>query len=115
MTTELKPWVGIDLDGTLAHYYGWTGVTNIGEPLQPMVERVKHMLKAGTEVRIMTARVCSIQPPGVADAAREAIGQWCEKHIGQRLKVTAEKDYMMELLFDDRAVPVEFNTGRIGT
>jgi hypothetical protein len=115
MTTEHKPWTGVDLDGTLAKYDGWEGPEHIGEPVPLMALRVIDMLKRGIEVRILTARVCSIQPPGVADAAREAIGQWCEKHIGQRLKVTAEKDYMMELLFDDRAVPVEFNTGRIGT
>jgi len=27
-----KGWVGVDLDGTLAHYDGWKGADHIGEP-----------------------------------------------------------------------------------
>ena len=115
MNTEYKPWVGVDLDGTLARYDGWNGSDHVGDPIPLMVLRVLDLLKQGVEVRILTARVCSIQPPDVADAAREAIEKWCERHLGQRLKVTAEKDYMMEALYDDRAIPVEFNTGRLLT
>ena len=33
-------WVGVDLDGTLAHWDGWKGVEHIGEPIQPMIARV---------------------------------------------------------------------------
>ena len=34
------------------------------------------------------------------------------EHIGRRLIVTCVKDYEMIELWDDRAVAVEFNTGR---
>lgn len=37
---EHKGWIGVDLDGTLAHYEGWKGVEHIGEPIPAMVERI---------------------------------------------------------------------------
>ena len=54
-------WIGVDLDGTLAEYLGWQGMGHIGEPIAPMVERVKAWLAEGKDVRIFTARVCSSQ------------------------------------------------------
>jgi len=40
-------WIGVDLDGTLAHYEGFKGAQHIGEPISPMVERVKRWLAEG--------------------------------------------------------------------
>lgn len=112
-----KGWVGFDLDGTLAHYEGWTG-GGIGEPVPAMLEMVKKYLEDGTEVRIFTARVGEYE--GMSDEIRAAIAEqrkliedWTEKHVGKRLKVTAMKDFGMMALFDDRAFRVEVNTGRI--
>lgn len=99
-------WIGVDLDGTLAHYEGWKGVDHIGKPIAPMVERVRKWLAEGKEVRIFTARAF-----GKEQAAIEAIGDWCEKHIGQRLAVTCTKDYAMIELWDDRAIRVVANEG----
>jgi hypothetical protein len=31
-------WIGVDLDGTLAIYGGWTGPRSIGEPVPKMLE-----------------------------------------------------------------------------
>ena len=100
-------WIGVDLDGTLAKYDGWKGVTHIGEPVPLMVNRVKDWISCGTEVKIFTARVSGED----AIAARHAIEKWCERHIGVVLRVTNEKDYAMIALYDDRAVQVEENTG----
>lgn len=50
-------WIGVDLDGTLAHYDGWKGADHIGAPVPAMVERVKAWLANGREVRIFTARI----------------------------------------------------------
>ncbi|HEV7674386.1 MAG TPA: hypothetical protein VGQ12_07640 [Candidatus Angelobacter sp.] len=56
-------WIGVDLDGTLAHYAGWKGPEHIGEPIMPMVERVKGWLAEGKTVKIFTARVyCPPEP-----------------------------------------------------
>lgn len=110
-------WIGVGLDGTLARtlarYGGYPDVA-IGEPVPEMVRRVKNWLSSGTDVRIVTARV---NPEGRPhrDVAwqRDIIESWCLTHIGRRLAVRCSKDYQMIVLYDDRCVHVEKNTGRI--
>lgn len=97
-------WIGVDFDGTLAKYPG-------GEPVPLMVMRVKRYLRAGIEVRIVTARVSKDEEH--VDVQRALIESWCREHIGAVLPVTNEKDYSMIELWDDRARRVEKNTGRI--
>lgn len=110
-------WVGVDLDGTIAQYGGWKPLVSnnqarklglIGPPVPAMLERVKGWLTQGIEVRIFTARVCDGDPETV-----KQIEEWCLEHVGRRLKVTNVKDYSMVALYDDRAVAVEQNTGRV--
>ena len=107
-------WIGVDLDGTLAYYDGWHGADHIGEPVPAMAERVKAWLAEGREVRIVTARA-SEKTKTDRSVPRSVllIQEWCEEHLGQRLAVTCEKDYGMIELWDDRAVTVERNTGRV--
>lgn len=100
-------WIGVDLDGTLAHYGGWQGPLHIGQPIVPMVTRVKGWLAEGKEVRIFTARVAE-DPDGKWE---KAIKEWCKLHIGQELPVTCCKDYGMIELWDDRCIQVIPNTG----
>src|SRR5882724_3602942 len=107
-----KGWIGVDLDGTLAHYDGWVDELHIGEPISLMAERVKQWLADDIEVRIFTARV---HPGGrsglnVADVT-VLIQNWTMKHFGQHLQVTNLKDFGMYELWDDRAVQVIKNTG----
>ena len=106
-------WIGIDLDGTLAEYDGWKGVEHIGKPIPSMVERVKSWIIEGKDVRIFTARVCMSQSKKDFTTAYEAIAAWCRKYIGKELKITAEKDWKMIKLWDDRCVSVIPNTGEI--
>lgn len=118
-------WIGVDLDGTLAAYnsgdYHRYEPTYIGEPIPEMVQRVKNWLAGGREVRIMTARVVdpyTYQHLSEDDKAShneitDAIAIWCKEHIGQELDITCVKDYEMIELWDDRAVAVESNTGRL--
>lgn len=106
------PWIGCDLDGTLAHYDGkWQGPGHIGAPIPKMVRRVKKWISEGMDVRIMTARVCSLQTPADLATARAAINLWCMAYLGTKLPITAEKDYGMIELWDDRCVQVITNTG----
>jgi FMN phosphatase YigB (HAD superfamily) len=98
-------WIGVDLDGTLAHYTGWNGHEHIGEPVPLMLERVKKWIAEGQEVRIFTARAS-------VDEHVEIVEEWCLKHVGRKLEVTNVKDYKMIQLWDDRAVQVLPNTGR---
>lgn len=112
-TDDLK-WVGVDLDGTLAQYDTHISLQHIGEPIPLMVERVQRWLQQGIKVKIFTARVsCPLED---YSGAVQAIEDWCEKHIGQKLPITNIKDLHMEELWDDRAVQVLKNTGMpIGT
>lgn len=113
-------WIGVDLDGTLAHYDGWNGGA-IGEPVPAMVRRVEDWLATGREVRVFTARVAAtgkrkasgeVDSQEFADAQRLLIQDWTQRHFGARLPVTAVKDFQCVELWDDRAVRVERNTGR---
>lgn len=115
-----KGWIGVDLDGTLAQYDYWRGPEHIGDPILPMLERVKKHLADGDEVRIFTARAYPLGVVSSADKAvrltqayqsRAAIEAWCIKHLGQVLPVTCIKDFSMWKLYDDRAKQVVQNTG----
>lgn len=103
-------WIGVDLDGTLAHYDGWKGLEHVGAPVPAMLERVKYWLKTGKDVRIFTARVC--REGQEREDAEFHIQKWLIQHVGRELVVTNVKDFGMVELWDDRAVQVEANTGR---
>lgn len=113
---EQKGWIGVDLDGTLAKYDGWTTEQNIGDPVPAMLVRVKGWLAEGKEVRIFTARVSGMNGPDMARhalAVRAAyyIDNWILKHVGTPLLITCTKDFGMVELWDDRAVQISPNTG----
>jgi hypothetical protein len=74
-----------------------------------MVERLKQHIKDGDDVRIFTARV-SNDPKGIARAAIEA---WLQRNIGQNLPISDRKDHLMKKFYDDRAVGVVPNTGKL--
>jgi hypothetical protein len=103
-------WIGVDFDRTLAKYDdAETHGLSLGTPVPLMLERVKRWLAAGTEVRIVTARAASNSKYREADIER--IKEWCQRYLGQELEVTAEKDFGMIALWDDRAVSVQPNEG----
>jgi hypothetical protein len=113
---ETVPWIGFDLDGSLAKYDVWRGVEHVGEPIKPMIDLAKSYLKEGWTLKVMTARVCrrgTLEGDKEREKATVAIQAWCKKHIGKVLEVTNEKDFGMVILIDDRAVQLETNTGKI--
>lgn len=101
-----QPWIGVDLDGTLAKYSGWSD--EIGEPIPKMISRVHAWLWSGREVRILTAR--GSQEPGRYEQLVK-VYEWVKEHIGVPLEVTSRKDPLMKKLYDDRVQRVEANTG----
>lgn len=126
----MRGWIGVDFDGTLAQYGTWVSADHCGEPIMPMVERVRRWMALGHEVRIFTARIHPVDAcvrPGEAAPERvrgvdvdryiqacqaiTAIRAWSLQHIGQVLPITNVKDYGMIELWDDRAVQVRPNTG----
>lgn len=109
--TKQRGWIGVDLDGTIAHYDGWKGERHIGAPIPKMIERVKQWLNEGTyDVRIFTARMSSPHDEERREVAK-AILEWTREHVGQGLSATCQKDYQMVQLWDDRAMQVIPNTG----
>jgi len=104
----MQGWIGVDLDGTLSRWPEEEEPNNgfIGRPVVPMILLVKKWVAEGRRVKILTARAnYSYQIP--------FIKAWLKKHGLGFLEITAAKDFDMEVLYDDRAIQVERNTGRL--
>jgi len=98
-------WIGCDLDGTLAvNDRPWP---EIGEAVPAMLARVRAWVEAGVEVRIFTARA------GEGPERVREVEAWLVRNGLPPLRVTDRKDSRMFQLWDDRAVRVEKDTGRI--
>ena len=102
------PWVGFDLDGTLAEHGKYKGPEHIGTMIQRMKEILLECLRQRFRVKIMTARMSHAD---TRDEARTIIQDWLEANGLPRLEVTCKKDYKMIRLYDDRAIQVIPNTG----
>jgi hypothetical protein len=99
-----KAWIGVDLDGTLAHYNKFRGIEHIGKPIPIMLYRVRKWIEKGYKVKIVTARAS--EPNGIPP-----VEAWLKKYGLEGLEVTCKKDFDMIELWDDRAVRVMSNTG----
>jgi len=100
------PWIGVDLDGTLATWHGWKDGA-IGEPVPAMMERMyKWLHTPGVTVKIFTARVAMN-----AELEIPRIQAWLAKHGLPELEITNVKDMFMVEMWDDRAIQVISNTG----
>jgi len=106
----IYPWIGVDLDRTLAEYHEFVSPTHIGAPIEKMVNRVKKFLEDRIAVKIFTARVADTDP-ALRIEIIEAIDRWCIEVFGRTLPVTCVKDYGMVRLYDDRAIQIVPNTG----
>jgi hypothetical protein len=103
-----SPWIGVDLDGTLAHdsgnKRGNRGLGEIGSPIMPMLNRLRKWIVEGKTVKIFTARASS--PKQVV-----MIKKWLASYGLPDLEVTNVKDLRMIELWDDRCVQVMTNLG----
>jgi hypothetical protein len=99
-----SPWIGVDLDGTLARDLGSARWDQIGSPIEPMLMRVKRWIAEGRTVKIFTARASS--PRQVM-----AVKEWLVSCGLPDLEVTNVKDLQMIELWDDRCVQVTTNLG----
>lgn len=108
----IPPWIGVDLDGTLAErVQDPDDPEAIGPPVYAMLSRVWKWLAEGRVVRVVTARA---YPPGDAPGERvQHVHAWLREWVGEDLPVTCCKDPGMEVLYDDRCIQVEPDTGRL--
>jgi hypothetical protein len=110
-----EPWIGVDLDGTLAEYHKWGDP--IGKPINKMLERIYRWKAAGKKIKIFTARVSDNhhRKGKHSDTTKEKqialIKEWLEPLGLEDLEITNVKDLWMTELWDDKAIQVDINTG----
>jgi hypothetical protein len=108
-------WIGVDFDGTLAYTVpNRTDPYQLGEPIPTMIDRVRDWLAKGYTVKLLTARMNYMSSTGYArdiPKMRALLEQWCQIHIGTVIECVNHKDGWMEVLWDDRAVSVDKDTG----
>lgn len=103
--------IACDLDGTLAVYDGWKGISHIGVPIQNTLDKVKKAIAKGYEVTIFTARLAPGDHPTDYEMAKWFVEEWCVKHVGKVLPVTATKFGWFDEFWDDKGLRLEKNTG----
>lgn len=75
------------------------------------------VLPADEKVTVLAYQVLERNPELSRDAVRSAvkdaiaIRRFCQKYLGQVLDITNVKDHGMIVVYDDRAIRVEKNTG----
>jgi hypothetical protein len=106
----MQEWYGFDLDGTLAFFDRWRGDYHIGKPIPAMIQRVRKHIQRGDVCKIFTARASKCD-----QKINDFISDWAEEHIGTRLEVTCAKDMFCVRIYDDIAIQVQQNTGKIVT
>lgn len=105
----MSGWIGVDLDGTLAKNPTLQQMERgqtVGDPIVPMLERVRGWLAQGKEVKVFTARACD--PSEIP-----SIRQWLDALDLHNVDITNAKDFGCLEIWDDIAVRVEKNTGRV--
>lgn len=106
ISLTLPGWVGVELDGTLAHYEPNQDALAIGAPVEKMLKRVRQWLMLDVNVRLFTARAADATMLPVMEA-------WLREHDLQKMKITCEKDFMMSQFWDDCGIHVVTNTGEV--
>ena len=97
----------VDLDGTLAHQTSEKYERAIGEPIIPMVNKVKQEIAKGNNVVIFTARASH----WTDEFEKSDIEEFCLRYIGTKLPITGIKEHGITEYWDDRAKEVIKNTG----
>lgn len=97
-----KGWIAVDLDGTLAEPFH--SISEIGPPQPIIVHHVKKLIYSdGEEVRIFTSRISELNPTK-RRVQELLIQQWCLKHLGVILPITATKSSGIKMIIDDLAI-----------
>jgi len=101
-----EPWIGIDLDGTLAIIDHNTSGVVIGEPVEVMRIILESHITEGYKIKIFTARASYPEQIPI-------VKKWLKDNNFPELEITCQKDFAMIRFYDDSAVTIERNTGRI--
>lgn len=101
---QATPWIGVDLDGTLAHHSSYMSLSSVGKPVKTMLTRVHDWLAKGYTVKIVTARATE-------EDSLPLIRKWLKKRKLGELEITCKIDRDCLEIWDDRAIQVKWNTG----
>lgn len=108
--------IALDFDKVLAQYDG-KDIFHTGEPIKPMVDKLKKWLEKGYKVSIFTARVA----PSGADGVRtdkfiknqyKIITEFLLANGLPELEITAVKFGKFSHFVDDKAVPIISGEGK---
>ena len=106
----------VDFDGTLVEDSGWKGFRHVGRPIPEMVKKVRGWLSQGDEIILFTARLspCKEFDPTLEGldsfAVKAMLENWCVENLGQKLKVTNEKQGY-GYFYDDWGIGIIRNSG----
>lgn len=107
--------IAIDLDKTLAFHESSWGVSRVGEPIVPMVEKVKEWLTKGYKVTIFTSRVNEFDRSSKKEIDEQVkmIEEFLNRAGLPLLPITSIKRRYFTHYVDDRSYHVERNLGKI--
>jgi hypothetical protein len=107
-----KTWWGFDVDKTTFVDHGGKGGA-IGEPIKGMIRRIKHFLRTGRKVCIVTARVHPSEPDREEQVltVSRALDAVLGPEMASKIDIRCDKDRHMIDLYDDRAKQVIPNKG----
>ncbi len=105
--------IAVDWDGTMVEYHGYQGAGVFGPQIPTMVARVHQWVSDGYEVIIFTSRVSVEHDPDEVIANCKAIDLALRKMGLPLLQITANKYIRITEFWDDRAIGLERNTGRV--
>lgn len=103
---DISGWIGVELDGTLAHFDKTQDGFTIGRPVDKMRMRVQQWMMVDIDVRLFTAHASN-------PAMLPIIEKWLHDNRIEKMKITCEKDFGMSQYWDDRGVHVVTNKGDI--
>ena len=108
-----KAWWGFDVDKTAFVDEGGTRGGVIGEPIMPIIRRIKHFLRTGRKVNIVTARVHPSEPDREEQVltVSRALDAVLGPEMASKIGIRSDKDRHMIDLYDDRAMQVIPNKG----
>lgn len=110
----MRKTIAVDWDGVMVEYHGYEGPAVFGPSIQPMVDNVKSWLAEGHEVIVHTSRVSLEHNIDSVMKSSGAIRKRLqEMGLPATLKITANKYTRISEFWDDRAVEMEKNTGRV--
>ncbi len=111
MNKEKEIHIALDFDKTLAYHESVWGISRVGEPILPMVKKVKKWLAKGYKVTIFSARMS--HDYYVLAEQIKFIKDFLKKAGLPDLPKTATKRAEFTHYIDDRAYHVKRNEGII--